>query len=391
MRSIIVQFSSYIQGRFMSRLICCIAALMVSASGLYAQGFMGTWQGILKVPQAPNDERIVIKIEASDKEDRLTAQYYSIDQSPTPLKAESVKTSGQGIKINIPTINGIYEGNLSSDGNTITGTLTQAQPLPLNLVKATATTAWAIPEPPPPPKLMDPNAKPAFEVATIKPSDPNRPGWGIGINPSGMINTLNTTLADLIKFCYDLHPRQVANAPTWFDTEKFDVSAKPDTPGMASMPQMRAMMQQLILDRFGLKFHNDKRELQAYAIAVAKGGEKIKKEENVKLPLPGFGGLPQRGFNVRNATIAEFASVMQAQFMDLPVVDQTNLGDTRYTFVLKFTPDPSMRPFGGATPPGQPPVPEADAPPDLFGAMEQQLGLRMQKTRTSVPVMVIEK
>ena len=89
----------------MSRLICCIAALMVSASGLYAQGFMGTWQGILKVPQAPNDERIVIKI-ASDKEDRLTAQFYSIDQNPTPLKAESVKTSGQGIKINIPTING---------------------------------------------------------------------------------------------------------------------------------------------------------------------------------------------------------------------------------------------------------------------------------------------
>ena len=105
----------------MSRLICCIAALMVSASGLYAQGFMGTWQGILKVPQAPNDERIVIKIEASDKEDRLTAQFYSIDQNPTPLKAESVKTSGQGIKINIPTINGTYEGNLSSDGNTITG------------------------------------------------------------------------------------------------------------------------------------------------------------------------------------------------------------------------------------------------------------------------------
>jgi len=345
----------------------------------------------LKIPQAKNGElRIVMKIETSEK-DKLAAEFYSIDQNPTPLKAESVRTSGQEIKINIPTLNGTYEGTLSSDGNTINGTWSQGEPRPLTLVRATPTTAWTIPEPPPPPKMMDANAKPHFEVATIKPSDPNRPGWGIGINPSGMINTLNTTLADLIKFCYDLHPKQVVNAPTWFDTEKFDVSAKPDTPGMASLPQMRAMMQQLILDRFGLKFHNDKRELQAYAVTVAKGGEKLKKEENVTLPLPGFGGLPQRGFNVRNATIAEFASVMQAQFMDLPVVDQTNLGDTRYTFVLKFTPDPGMRPFGGATPPGPPPAADVDAPPDLYAAMEQQLGLRMQKTRTSVPVMVIEK
>jgi uncharacterized protein (TIGR03435 family) len=375
----------------MRRLICCVAALAGSASGLFAQSFTGTWQGGLKIPQAPNGElRIVLKIETTEK-DKLAAEFYSIDQNPTPIRAESVKTSGQVIKINIPTLNGTYEGSLSNDGNTINGTWSQGEPRPLTLVKATASTAWTIPEPPPPPKMMDASAKPQFEVATIKPSDPNRPGWGIGINPSGMINTLNTTLADLIKFCYDLHPRQVANAPAWFDTEKFDVSAKPDTPGMASLPQMKVMMQQLILDRFGLKFHNDKRELQAYAITVAKGGEKIKKEENVKLPLPGFGGMPQRGFNVRNATIAEFASVMQAQFMDLPVVDQTNLGDTRYTFVLKFTPDPGMRPFGGATPPGQPPVPEADAPPDLYGAMEQQLGLRMQKTRTSVPVMVIDK
>jgi uncharacterized protein (TIGR03435 family) len=154
---------------------------------------------------------------------------------------------------------------------------------------------------------------------------------------------------------------------------------------------MRAMMQQLIVDRFGLKFHNDKRELQAYAVAVAKGGEKIKKEANITLPLPGFGGVPQRGFNVRNATIAEFASVMQAQFMDLPVVDETNLGNTRYTFVLKFTPDPFMRPFGGAAAAVQPPATDVDAPPDLYSAMEQQLGLRMQKTRTNVPVMVIDK
>jgi uncharacterized protein (TIGR03435 family) len=241
--------------------------------------------------------------------------------------------------------------------------------------------------------MMDEKAKPEFEVATIKPSDPNRRGWGITVNRSGMLITLNTNLSDLIKFAYDRHPKQVIGAPAWVDSEKFDISAKPNVPGMPSVNQMKAMLQKLLADRFNLKFHQEKKELSVYAITVAKGGEKIKKEENSTLPIPGFGGMPQRGFNVRNGTIAEFASVMQAQFMEQPVVDQTGLGDTRYTFVLKWTPDPSQRSgFGGGPPPdGAPPGPDADAPPDLFAAMQQQLGLKMGMTKAPVDVMVIDK
>jgi uncharacterized protein (TIGR03435 family) len=263
----------------------------------------------------------------------------------------------------------------------------------LNLTRATPQTAWSIPDPPPPPKMMDPKAEPEFEVAIIKPSDPKRIGWGIGVNRSGMLNTLNTTLADLIKFAYDLHPKQVIGAPAWHDSDKFDVEAKPAVTGMPTVKQMQTMLQKLLADRFSLAFHKEQRELSAYAIIVAKGGEKINKEENSDLPLPGFGGLPQRGFNIRNATMAEFASVMQAQFMDLPVVDHTGLGVTRYTFILKFTPDPGMRPFGGAgapPPQAQPATPDPDAPPDLFNAMEQ-LGLHLQKTKAPVDVMVIDK
>jgi uncharacterized protein (TIGR03435 family) len=153
-----------------------------------------------------------------------------------------------------------------------------------------------------------------------------------------MFTTLNKNLSDLIKFAWDMHPKQVIGAPAWVDSDKFDILAKPDTPGMPGMNQMKAMVRKLLADRFNLQFHHEKRELSVYAITVAKGGEKIKKDENSTLPLPGFGGPPQRGFNVHNATIAEFASVMQAQFMEQPVVDQTGLGDTRYTFTLKWTP-----------------------------------------------------
>lgn len=370
--------------------ILALAAL--NAGALFGQTFTGTWQGALKIPQAPNGElRIVIKISTTDA-DKLAAQLFSIDQGGQPMSVNTVSTSGSTLKFVVSQINGAYEGKLGADGNTITGMWTQGNALPLNLTRATPATAWTIPEPPPPPKMMDPNAKPEFEVATVKPSDPNRPGWGINVNRSGKFTTLNTTLADLIKFAYDLHPKQVVNAPAWFDSDKFDVEGKPDMPGMPSVTQMRMMLQKLLVERFSLKFHKEQKELSAYAISVFKGGEKIKKEENAPVPVPGFGGRPQNGFNVRNATMAEFASVMQAQFMDQPVVDQTGLGNTRYTFVVKFTPDATMHPFGsGSAPPQPPPAADADAPPDLYSAMEQQLGLRMQKTKAPVDVMVIEK
>jgi uncharacterized protein (TIGR03435 family) len=369
------------------------ALATLNAGALFGQTFTGTWQGALKVPEAPNGElRIVIKI-STTAADKLAAQMFSIDQGAEPISANTVTANGSTLKIAVSQINGTYEGKLSADGNTIAGTWAQGTSRELTLTRATPQTAWSIPEPPPPPKMMDPNAKPEFEVATIKPSDPNRRGWGIQVNRSGMLNTLNTTLSDLIKFARDLHPNQVVGAPAWFDSDKFDISAKPDTPGIPSVKQMQLMMQKLISDRFSLAFHKDQKELSAYVITVMKGGEKFKKEENAKIPVPGFGGPPARGFNVHNATMAEFASVLQAQFLDQPVVDHTGLGDTRYTFILKFTPDPGMRPFGsaGAPPQPQPATPDPDAPPDLFSAMEQQLGLRLQKMKTPVEVMVIDK
>jgi uncharacterized protein (TIGR03435 family) len=378
----------------MRKLIVFVITLAASASALFAQTLTGTWQGALKIPQAPNGElRIVMKI-STTPQDTLKAEMYSIDQGGQAIPAGSVKQSGSGLKITVPAINGSYEGSLSADGNTITGTWTQGAPLPLALVKATPATAWTIPEPLPPPKMMEAKAKPEFEVATIKPSDPKRPGWGITVNRSGMFTTLNTNLSDLIKFAYSVHPKQIIGAPAWVDSEKFDLSAKPDTPGMPSVDQMRAMLQKLLADRFSLAFHKEKKELSAYAITVAKDGDKLKKEENSRVPIPGFGGMPQRGFNVRNATIAEFAAVMQAQFMEQPVVDQTGLGDTRYSFILKWTPDPSQNAgFGaGLLPPNpQSPAPDADAPPDLFAAMQQQLGLQMKTRKIPVDVMVIDK
>jgi uncharacterized protein (TIGR03435 family) len=366
------------------------AFLIFQAAVLCGQTLTGTWQGVLKRQDAPNGEqRIVIKVSTTGA-DKLAATMHFINGGATTLVPSSAVTAnGAGLKMSFERINGTWEGRLSADGKTLDGTWTQNEPRPLVLARATAETAWTIPDPPPPRQMMDSKAAPGFEVVTIKPSNADNPGYRIGVNPSGTITTQNTTILYLVKFAYDLHPKQVIGAPAWIDADKFDITAKPDIPGSPSFQQIQSVLQKLLAERFGLAFHKEKRELSAYTITVAKGGEKIRKDADPHDSGPSFGGPPS-GFVVRSATIAEFTTFVLLPLMDQPVVDQTGFGETRYSFILKFTPDPAMLP-PGAGPDSQPPAPDADAPPDIYAAMEQQLGLHIQKTKALVDVMVIDK
>ena len=367
----------------MKRFVMSMIAIAAFAGMLQAQDLTGTWQGTLKA--GPQDLRIVMKI--SSDNGKLAAVFYSIDQQSPAIPANSITRDGASIKIGIPALGGTYEGKL--DGNTINGTWTQGQPLPLNLAKATPETAWAIPEPPPPPKTMAADVNPEFEVSTIKPAAPGR-GFSILVNRSGMLNTTSTSLADLLKFAYGLHPKQISGGPAWLESERFDITGKPAAEGIPNPEQLKKMMQKLVVDRFQLKFHVEKKEQNVYAITALKSGIKITKSEN-NSPLPGFGGPPQN-FNVRNATMAEFATVLQAQILDRPVVDQTGLGSTRYDGILKFTPDGPGGPGGpGANPNAPAAAGNPDAPPDIFTAFQQQLGLKLESTKAPVDMFVIDR
>ena len=377
----------------MKKLLLFVVFLSFHAVVLYGQTLTGTWQGVLKNPRAPNGEqRIVIKVSITDADKLAATMYFLNVGAATPVPSSAVTANGADLKISFQQINGAWAGRLSADGKTLNGTWTQDEPgqKPLVLTRATAEAAGALPDPPPPRQRMDPKAAPGIEVATVKPSNPDKPGFPtVGVNASGTVTTLNTTLLYLVKFAYGVHPKQLIGAPVWIDADQFDITAKPDQPGFPSMEQMQSVLRSLLAERFGLAFHREKRELSAYTITVAKGGAKITKEDP-STPGPSFGGAPQN-FVVRDATIAEFTTLfLTRQFIDQPVVDQTGSGEARYSFILKFTPDPGMLPRD-AGPDAQPPAPAADAPPDIFVAMEQQLGLHIQKTNAQVDVMVIDR
>jgi uncharacterized protein (TIGR03435 family) len=85
--------------------------------------------------------------------------------------------------------------------------------------------------------------------------------------------------------------------------------------------------------------------------------------------------------------MVDFADGMQASFMDKPVVDQTGLTD-RYDFLLKWTPDESQVSSLGEK--GSPPADDLNAPPGLYTAIQEQLGLKLVSTRAPVDVLVID-
>ena len=177
-----------------------------------------------------------------------------------------ISLDGRVVKWKVDALSASYEGTFTPDGNTLNGSVTQtAAPQPLNFVRATAQTAWTIPEPTPPPKPMDPTADPGIEVATVKLSPPEARGRGIGIRGETMTVT-NYTLLNAITFAYDLHEQQVSGAPAWKSTDRFEIVIKPNTPGQPNARQVRRLLQKALVERFQLRFHNEKRELSVYAI-----------------------------------------------------------------------------------------------------------------------------
>jgi len=285
---------------------CCVASngLADAIQNPNAPKITGQWQGALKTPDG--QIRIVVKI--SSDQDKLKANFYSIDQRSPAIPAGMVTWDGLTLKMVFAPLNTGYEGKMSRDGNSISGTLSGgSQTTPLNLARATPATAWAIPEPPPPPRRMA-SANPEFEVATIKPSDPSRPAKGITVRGSDVITT-NTTLGDLIMIAYGLHPKQIVGAPSWSESERFDITGRPDTPGQPNVEQIKAMMQKLLANRFQLKFHQEKKELSVYALMVTKGGPKFSKSERDPNRIPGLSFRGLGNLNVTNATMEQLAYV----------------------------------------------------------------------------------
>ena len=224
---------------------------------------------------------------------------------------------------------------------------------------------------------MAADAHPSFAVAAIKPHDPDSRRQGFDAQ-GDRFTVRNQTVASLMQFAYAIYWRQIIDAPDWVFHDRYDIEGKTDTEGEPNLRQQQEMLQKLLADRFGLKFHRDKRELSVYAIQIAKGGPKLTAAANPDAqPDQDANGHGTELTQIyTSSSMADFAMGMQF-FLDRPIVDQTGLTG-RYDLKLRYTPDEAR-----ATDP--------NAPPGIFTAIQQQLGLKLEATKASIDVFVIER
>ncbi|HWF47069.1 MAG TPA: TIGR03435 family protein [Bryobacteraceae bacterium] len=268
--------------------------------------------------------------------------------------------------------------------------------------------------------LADTTPAPTFEVASIKPSKPgpSKPGpflvgFQIGRGAHFIVHGITPKL--LLEEAYGVKDAQISQVPPWFDTDRYDIDAKPEEPVGAAIDKLprddqkdklMQMVQALLADRFKLAISHESKEMSIYAMVVAKGGPKMKvsdfkpPEHPEALPPmpPKSGNQAMRGrimFRPGNLTSTGIEMRMLAdalsRFTGRPVIDKTNLSG-RYEFTLQWTPDTNQMPIAGMVAPGGGPeaatAPESNGP-SLVTAIREQLGLRLESQKAPMDVLVI--
>lgn len=188
----------------------------------------------------------------------------------------------------------------------------------------------------------------------------------------------NETVKSMLMFAYGLQHKQIVGEPPWVDETAYTVNGVLDAEGEPNMKQWQQAVQKLLTTRFGVRAHREKRELSYFALRV-NGTPKLVKAANPAMPpdQSGDGGTQGQRMKYTSNTMDEFVIGMN-YFTDRPVVNETGLPG-RWDFTLRWATD-QVRASD----------PSADAPPGLFTAIKDQLGLKLEPAKGPVEVLVLD-
>lgn len=267
----------------------------------------------------------------------------------------------------------------------------------------------------------DPNIPLSFEAASIKQNKDGGPGAGIQRQAGGRFRTINAPVVPLlITFAYQLQGYQLVldAVPDWARNDRWDIVAKfpgdpPPVNPAAGADHMMLATRTLLADRFKLKFHREQRDMDTYQLVMARPGGKpgagltpndecspqaqaarraaAGPDASQGPPLRADGSVIACGFQsgpgrfrLNGSTMGQFALGISAR-VGRQVIDRTGLTG-EWSAELSFQP-----PAGGPPPPpGVEPPPFDPNAPDLFTALQEQLGLKLESTKGKVDVFIVD-
>jgi uncharacterized protein (TIGR03435 family) len=247
-------------------------------------------------------------------------------------------------------------------------------------------------------------SEPRFEVESIKRNVSGEPVTYARWFPSLHIERM--TLKNLVILAWQVQDFEVTGGPGWIHSERYNIDAKTEAPPVPSQQYValeRRGLQTLLRDRFHLTIHRETKQLPIYELTVAKGGLKVNPSNCIQRVTgdtaiaPGKTGSDycrspaNGGGRIQGAGVSmAFLSHILAGRLSRMVVDKTGITG-EFDLQLTFTPDAPAVPSADA--PGRRPADGAEAAdlgPDLFTAMQEQLGLKLESAKGPVEILVID-
>jgi len=312
-----------------------------------------------------------------------------------------------------------YQVPKGGDGTTIfqavekqLGLKLEAKAAPLPVVWVESVVETPTPNIPNLDALLPPPPSAQFEVAVIRPANPEERHFNIDMDPSGKVTIQHASLLTLIYTSFDVPPGKILNKPKWLDSDLWDIMGKASTDAAPPLPDavsdlyednIKEMMRSLLADRFKLITHPDVQMAEVFALTAA--NPKMKKADPANHPAckegPGADGkdprldnpLLSRLISCQNITMPQFATelhTLASGYLPAPVIDSTGLTGA-YDFSLSFSKKNVLR-TAAAAPSGDDGL--ASDPTggiSLFDAVQKQLGLKLEKRdKVPQPVLVID-
>ncbi len=234
------------------------------------------------------------------------------------------------------------------------------------------------------------NATPlTYDVSTVKPAAPNNGSMMLNYG-NAELKAENITLAWILQSAFHARKDQISATPDWAREQHFDISAKlvatdAATTDKLSQEQQRALLLALLVERFGLKYHVETKDMATYDLLPSKKGLKLTpaaypgdKTKQVNSTCSGCSMWDTAAVSGHDKSVPVFADML-ANTLERTVNDRTGYTGT-IDFKLKWAPDLGTKSASDE---------DASLPP-LSQALEEQLGLHLQPSRGPVKVYVVD-